>query len=163
MASQLLSAPCNCPHSRSASARRRSEPTQVMGPDDRERREGPGATTSYMGGKGMGTAIHDDLFAPDVIADPYGYFNRLRAEDPVHWNAKYELWVFTRYDDIVWLVRHPELFSSEVFQRDPRPPYPPIPETDMELYASVRTFFGDFFIQHDRPEHTEMRKVVHGY
>ena len=111
----------------------------------------------------MGTAIHDDLFAPDVIADPYGYFNRLRAEDPVHWNAKYELWVFTRYDDIVWLVRHPELFSSEVFRRDPRPPYPPIPETDMELYASVRTFFGDFFIQHDRPEHTEMRKVVHGY
>jgi len=111
----------------------------------------------------MGTAIHDDLFAPDVIADPYEYFNRLRTEDPVHWNAKYELWVFTRYDDIVWLVRHPELFSSEVFRRDPRPPYPPIPETDMELYGSVRTFFGDFFIQHDRPSHTEMRKVVHGY
>ncbi len=111
----------------------------------------------------MGTAIHDDLFAPDVIAEPYGYFGRLRAEDPVHWNAKYELWVLTRYDDVVWLVRHPELFSSEVFKRDPRPPYPPIPEADMELYGSVRAFFGDFFIQHDRPSHTQMRKVVHGY
>ncbi len=97
----------------------------------------------------MGTAIHDDLFAPDVIADPYAYFGRLRAEDPVHWNARYELWIFTRYDDVVWLVRRPELFSSEVFKRDPRPPYPPIPEADMELYASVRAFFGDFFIQHD--------------
>jgi cytochrome P450 len=111
----------------------------------------------------MGTAIHDDLFAPDVIAEPYGYFGRLRAEDPVHWNAKYELWVLTRYDDVVWLVRHPELFSSEVFRRDPRPPYPPIPDADMELYGSVRAFFGDFFIQHDRPSHTQMRKVVHGY
>jgi cytochrome P450 len=31
------------------------------------------------------------------------------------------------------------------------------------MYNFVRDFFGDFFIQHDRPEHTEMRKVVHGY
>jgi len=111
----------------------------------------------------MDTAIHDDLFAPDVIADPYGYFGRLREEDPVHWNAKYELWIITRYDDIVWLIRHPELFSSEVFKRDPRPPYPPIPEADVDVYSFVRQFFGDFFIQHDRPSHTEMRTVVHGY
>lgn len=111
----------------------------------------------------MATAIHDGLFAPDVIADPYAYFGRLREEDPVHWNAKYELWVLTRYDDVVWLVRHPERFSSEVFKRDPRPPYPPIPEADMELYSFVREFFGDFFIQRDRPSHTEMRAVVHGY
>ncbi len=111
----------------------------------------------------MDTAIHDDLFAPDVIADPYGYFGRLREEDPVHWNAKYQLWIITRYDDIVWLIRHPELFSSEVFKRDPRAPYPPIPEADVDVYSFVRQFFGDFFIQHDRPSHTEMRTVVHGY
>ena len=97
----------------------------------------------------MATAIHDDLFAPDVIADPYGYFARLREDDPVHWNAKYQVWIITRYDDIVWLIRHPELFSSEVLKRDPRPPYPPIPEADMEAYTIVREFFGDFFIQHD--------------
>jgi cytochrome P450 len=111
----------------------------------------------------MVTAIKDDLFTPEVMADPYTYFGRLRAEDPVHWNAKYEVWVITRYDDLVWLLRHPELFSSEVFRRDPRPPYPPIPEADQDLYHFVRTFFGDFFLQHDRPAHTEMRKVVHGY
>src|SRR5438445_13589023 len=84
----------------------------------------------------MATTIHDDLFAPDVIADPYGYFGRLRAEDPVHWNAKYEVWVLTRYDDIVWLIRHPELFSSEVFKRDPRPPYPPIRRRTSRCMAS---------------------------
>ena len=111
----------------------------------------------------MVTMINDDLFSPDVIADPYTYFGHLREEDPVHWNTKYGVWIVTRYDDIVWLLRHPELFSSEVFKRDPRPPYPPIPETDVELYTFVREFFGDFFLQHDRPEHTEMRRVVHGY
>jgi cytochrome P450 len=111
----------------------------------------------------MITAIHDDLFAPEVMADPYTYLGQLRAEDPVHWNAKYGVWIVTRYDDVVWLLRHPELFSSEVFKRDPRPPYPPIAEADMDMFTFVRDFFADFFIQHDRPEHMAMRKVVHGY
>jgi cytochrome P450 len=111
----------------------------------------------------MMTAINDNLFAPEVIADPYTYFHHLREVDPVHWNEKYSVWIITRYDDVVWLVRHPEFFSSEVFRRDPRQPYPPIQESDQEMYHFVREFFGDFFIQHDRPEHAEMRKVVHSY
>jgi cytochrome P450 len=111
----------------------------------------------------MMTAIHDNLFSPEVIADPYTYFRHVREADPVHWNEQYGVWIITRYDDVVWLLRHQELFSSEVFKRDPREPYPPIQESDVEMYHFVRAFFGDFFIQHDRPEHTEMRKVVHGY
>ena len=46
-------------------------------------------------------AVHDDMFTDDVIADPYTYYGRLREEDPVHWNEKYELWVITRHDDVV--------------------------------------------------------------
>jgi cytochrome P450 len=111
----------------------------------------------------MGAAIQDNLFTPDVIADPYSYYGRLRDEDPVHWNEPYELWVITRHDDLVWLTRHHELFSSAVFKNDPRPPYPPIDESDLGLYEYVRNYQGDQFIQHDRPEHLEMRRVVHGY
>src|SRR5262249_31801798 len=99
----------------------------------------------------MITAVNDDLFTPEVIAEPYTYFDRLREEDPVHWNAKYGVWIITRYDDVVWLVRHPEFFSSDVIKRDPREPYPPIQASDLEMYHFVREFFGDFFIQHDRP------------
>ena len=76
----------------------------------------------------MATAVRDDMFTPDVIADPYGYYGRLRDEDPVHWNDTYALWVVTRHDDLVWLTRHHELFSSAVFKNDPRPPYPAIDE-----------------------------------
>jgi len=32
------------------------------------------------------TALQDDMFTPDVIANPYAYYGRLREEDPVHWN-----------------------------------------------------------------------------
>lgn len=111
----------------------------------------------------MLNTIQDDLFTPDVIANPYAYYGRLRDEDPVHWNRGYELWVITRHDDLVWLTRHHELFSSAVFRNDPRPAYPPIDESDLGLYDYVRNYQGDQFIQHDRPEHLEMRRVMHSY
>jgi cytochrome P450 len=111
----------------------------------------------------MGTTVHDDMFTPDVIADPYAYYGRLRDEDPVHWNDTYALWVITRHDDVTWLTRHNELFSSAVFRNDPRPAYPAIDESDLGLYEYVRNYQADQFIQHDRPEHLDMRKIVHGY
>jgi cytochrome P450 len=73
------------------------------------------------------------------------------------------VWVITSYEGLVWVARHPEHFSSEFYKRDPRPPYPAIDEDDMELYNFIRRWQSDRFIQRDRPEHTEMRKVVHGY
>ena len=111
----------------------------------------------------MVTTINNDLFTPEVINDPYAYFGRLREEDPVHWNEKYEVWIITSYEDLVWIARHPELFSSEVFKRDHRPPYPPIDESDLGLYEAFRNYQTQRFIQQDRPEHTAMRMVVHGY
>ena len=119
----------------------------------------------------MVTTFNEDLFSPEVVQDPYSYFGRMREEDPVHWNDPYKLWVISKYKDLVWVTRRPELFSSEVFNRDPLPPYPDIDESDMGLYEYVKDFFSQWFIQHDRkevsvhegPDHTDMRKVIHGY
>ena len=119
----------------------------------------------------MVTMFNEDLFSPEVVQDPYSYFGRMREEDPVHWNDPYKLWVISKYKDLVWVTRRPELFSSEVFNRDPLPPYPDIDESDMGLYEYVKDFFSQWFIQHDRkevsvhegPDHTDMRKVIHGY
>jgi cytochrome P450 len=111
----------------------------------------------------MVTTIRDDMFTSDVIADPYAYYGRLREEDPVHWNDAYALWVLTRHDDVTWMTRHNELFSSAVFKNDPKPAYPAIDESDLGLYEYVRNYQADQFIQHDRPEHLDMRKIVHGY
>ena len=111
----------------------------------------------------MVTTFNDDMFTPEVMKDPYGYYGRLREEDPVHWNELYELWVVTRHDDLVWLTRNHEMFSNAVFLNDPRPAYPAINQSDNELYEYVRNYQGQQFIQHDRPDHLEMRKVVHGY
>ena len=109
----------------------------------------------------MVTIVADDMFTNDVLSDPYTYYGRLREVDPVHWNELYELWVVTGHDELVWLTRRHELFSSEFWKRDQRSPYPAIDESDMGLYQYMREFFMDWFIQHDRPVHTDQRKVVH--
>src|SRR5260221_4809799 len=111
----------------------------------------------------MSIALQDDMFTSEAIADPYAYYGKLREADPVHWNENYELWAVTRYDDLVWLTRNHELFWSAVLKNDPKPAYPAIDESDLGLYEYVRNYQADQFIQHDRPEHLDMRKIVHGY
>jgi pimeloyl-[acyl-carrier protein] synthase len=41
------------------------------------------------------------LLDPEVLADPYPLYHRLRSEDPVHWDPFLHAWVVTRYDDVV--------------------------------------------------------------
>ena len=105
----------------------------------------------------------DALFDPAVIADPYPLFARLRDEDPVHWNAPFQLWVVTRYDDVVWMVRNHERFSSAVIRTDQRQPYPPVDAADLPLLSGVQSFRGDQLVEQDRPLHAAMRQVVHEY
>jgi cytochrome P450 len=45
------------------------------------------------------------LLDPEVLANPYPLFARLRAEDPVHWDPYLHCWVVTRYADVVSVLR----------------------------------------------------------
>jgi len=111
----------------------------------------------------MVSTINDDMFSAEVLQDPYQYYGQIRDQDPIHWNELYELWVITRHDDLVWMTRNHEQFSNAVMANDPRPAYPAIYESDNEIYDFVKSYQADMFIQHDRPDHLEMRKVLHAY
>ena len=41
---------------------------------------------------------------PDVLANPYPLYSRLRSEDPVHWDPFLHAWVVTRYEDVVTVL-----------------------------------------------------------
>ena len=45
------------------------------------------------------------LLDPEVLADPYPLYRRLREEDPVHWDPFLHTWVVTRYPDVVKVLR----------------------------------------------------------
>jgi len=41
------------------------------------------------------------LLDPEILANPYPLFKRLRESDPVHWDPFLHAWVVTRYEDVV--------------------------------------------------------------
>ena len=105
--------------------------------------------------------IHDELLAPEILRNPYPYYALLREEAPVYWNSKFDTWVVTSYEAVVWTLRHQEYFSSEVFLRDGNPPSPPISEEDFSKYKYNLDYMNNWFIRRDRPDHLRMRKIVH--
>jgi len=87
-----------------------------------------------------------ELFETDTH---WGYFERLRREDPVHYCRASEFgpyWSVTKFDDIVHVEKHPEIFSSarSIVVGDPNPDFP--------LEAG--------FITMDGPRHDAHRAVV---
>jgi len=88
-----------------------------------------------------------ELFTSDQL---WGYFERLRREDPVHWVAESDFgpyWAVTKFDDIVYVEKNPELFCSGQGITAATPP----PEAVLQNAG---------FITMDGPRHTSHRKVV---
>ena len=46
------------------------------------------------------------LLDPEVLANPYPLYRRLREEDPVHWDPYLHAWVVTQYADVVSVLHH---------------------------------------------------------
>ncbi|MEJ2088173.1 MAG: cytochrome P450 [Gammaproteobacteria bacterium] len=91
------------------------------------------------------------LFQEDRI---WGYFERLRKEDPVHFNETPEAgryWSLTRYDDIKAVDSNHELFSSAHGIALGIPVGTPLPEGALGI---------EMFIAMDPPKHDEQRATV---
>jgi cytochrome P450 len=55
------------------------------------------------------------LLDPEVLANPYPLYHRLRSEDPVHWDPFLHAWVVTSYADVV------TVFQRFLADRTPTP------------------------------------------
>jgi len=94
-----------------------------------------------------------------VAADPYPYYEELREVAPVHHLDQDGVWVISRYDDVVAVLRDPLTFSSalglgDVFMGRARIPgrRPPSFLTD---FAGLRVLIAS-----DPPDHTRLRRLV---
>ena len=54
------------------------------------------------------------LADPKVMQNPYPYYERLRAEDPVHFDEGIRTWLVTRHEDILAVARNTEVYSDEM-------------------------------------------------
>ncbi len=64
------------------------------------------STTSARGGSNESPLSLYLLLNPQTLADPYSLYQRLLAEDPVHWDPFLHTWVVTRYEDVMTVLQH---------------------------------------------------------
>ena len=55
-----------------------------------------------------------NLFDPEICADPQPAYETLRSQCPVARSTFFDSPVLSRYEDVAWGLRHPEIFSSEM-------------------------------------------------
>lgn len=93
-----------------------------------------------------------NLLDPEVLANPYPLYHRLRNESPVHWDPLLRGWVVTRYEDVGNVLRD---FSA---QRTPSPEQ----LTDMGLSAlnPVAQVMVKQMLFLDPPSHTRIRGLA---
>jgi pimeloyl-[acyl-carrier protein] synthase len=92
------------------------------------------------------------LLDPEVLANPYPLYHRLRREDPVHWDPFLHAWVVTRYEDVVEVLHH---FSAE---------RTPTPEQLSALNLSALNPIAAVMVRQmlflDPPAHTRLRALA---
>src|SRR5580692_8495295 len=54
-----------------------------------------------------------DPFAPEYRANPYPVYAELRRSAPVYWAARSKMWVISRYDDVMAVLKDTARFSSD--------------------------------------------------
>jgi hypothetical protein len=92
------------------------------------------------------------LLNPDVLANPYPLFQRLRTEDPVHWDPYLHSWVVTRYADVVTVLHR---FSAE---RTPTPEQ--LKSIGLSGLAPIAQVMVKQMLFLDAPAHTRLRSLA---
>jgi len=92
------------------------------------------------------------LLDPEVLADPYPLYCRLRTEDPVHWDSFLHAWVVTRYPDVIRVLHH---FSAN---------RTPTPEQLSRMNLSALNPIAKVMVRQmlflDPPDHTRLRTLA---
>ena len=114
-----------------------------------------GPTVTDAGASGAPDLGRDDLDIVDpdsfVGGFPHATFKRLRDADPVSWWPEHDggkgFWSITRYEDLLYVSQHVELFSSAqgITLEE-------ITGDDFELRRNM--------LEYDPPEHTRYRRLV---
>src|SRR5581483_11617663 len=92
------------------------------------------------------------LLDPQVLANPYPLYHRLRSEDPVYWDPFLHAWVVTRYADVVTVFQK---FSAN---------RTPTPEQLTTLGLSALTPLAQVMVRQmlflDNPAHARVRGLA---
>jgi cytochrome P450 len=92
------------------------------------------------------------LLDPEVLANPYPLYRRLRTQAPVHWDPFLHAWVVTRYVDVVTVLHR---FSAN---RTPTPEQ--LAALGLESLTPVARVMVRQMLFLDAPSHTRIRGLA---
>jgi cytochrome P450 len=92
------------------------------------------------------------LLEPEVLANPYPLYHRLRSEDPVHWDRFLHSWVVTRYPDVLHVLHS---FSAD---RTPTPDQ--LTAMDLSALNPIAKVMVKQMLFMDAPAHTRLRSLA---
>jgi hypothetical protein len=96
-----------------------------------------------------------DLLSPRGLENPYVLYDRLRAEDPVHWDPVMRSWVLTRYTDVVSALQDARLSEERI-----TPFFDQLPSKRQEGLAPLANVLSRMMLFLDPPDHTRLRGTV---
>ncbi|MCH8800466.1 MAG: cytochrome P450 [Chloroflexi bacterium] len=96
-----------------------------------------------------------DLNGQEFLSDPYPLYDRVRAENPVHWNESDKHWYITRYVDVMAMLKDPRLSSNRI-----RALAKTLPEKTQGNITPLVDAISSWMLQSDPPSHTRMRGLV---
>jgi cytochrome P450 len=89
---------------------------------------------------------------PEVLANPYPLYRRLREEDPVHWDPYLHSWVVTRYADVVDVLQR--------FKADRTPTPDRLEELGMGELTPIAAVMVQQMLFLDPPKHGRVRRLA---
>jgi cytochrome P450 len=102
------------------------------------------------------TGVVFDPLDPTQREDPFPVLDRAREEQPVFYAAQFDLWVVTRYDDVLAVLKDHDTFSSAGALKSSPEPFPP--EVEAVLADGWPTM--PYIIELDPPLHDRIRGLV---
>src|ERR1700677_3360534 len=91
------------------------------------------------------------LLKPEVIADPYPIYRRIREREPVHWDPFMHSWVVTSYAEVVTVLTKYKAART------------PTPEQLEKMGLSVRGPYAETMLKQmlfmDAPGHPKLRAL----
>jgi cytochrome P450 len=111
------------------------------------------ATTNECPVSGM--AADFKPFSEEYLADPYVFFRRARAEEPVFFSAEMDAWVVMNYDDIVAIFQDPETYSAALA----RHPVTPLCPAAAEVRDTLQITTEPSLVDEDPGTHRDHRRI----
>lgn len=95
-------------------------------------------------------------FVEPYLGDPYTFFARARAEEPVFYSPEVDHWVVARYEDVKAILRDSVTYSSKMAQS----PIKRWPQEAVEMLNAQNFNMMPNLSNNDPPSHTQVRRFL---